>query len=200
MGKIEWAVASRPIPGQTQSGDLHLVAPRPEGVLLAVIDGLGHGPEAAMAAHEAVSVLACAPADDIIELMRRCDVAIKHTRGAVMNVAAISYDDDSLTWGGIGNVNGIVYRSDPNAKPPQQRLAPRPGIIGSGIARPASENVPIFEDDVLVFATDGLASILFDKFEPGRLEPAESMATRMIDECWTHRDDVLVLVACYGGG
>ena len=34
----------------TESGDSHVVKPSPEGVLAAVIDGVGHGNEAADAA------------------------------------------------------------------------------------------------------------------------------------------------------
>jgi negative regulator of sigma-B (phosphoserine phosphatase) len=199
LANIEWAVAGRPFPGQTQSGDLHVVAPRPNGALIAAIDGLGHGSEAATAAVEAASVLTTAPADDIVELMRRCDGALRHTRGAVMSVAAIDHSDNSLTWGGIGNVNGVILRDDVRRGPPRQRLAPRPGIIGSGIARPTSERTNIYAGDVLVFATDGVTSSFADSLEADRSESAQRMANRIVEEYWAQRDDVLVLVARYRG-
>ena len=41
---IEWGVATRALPGQAESGDRHLVQRFPDGVLAAVVDGLGHGP------------------------------------------------------------------------------------------------------------------------------------------------------------
>jgi len=47
---IEWAVAELAQPGQSESGDRHLVLPTPDGGLVAVVDGLGHGAEAANAA------------------------------------------------------------------------------------------------------------------------------------------------------
>ena len=40
---IEWSVASRALPGQSVSGDLHVVVPTADGALIGVIDGLGHG-------------------------------------------------------------------------------------------------------------------------------------------------------------
>jgi len=49
-GLIWWGVAERALPGQTVSGDKYLVKPLADGVLLAVVDGLGHGGEATAAA------------------------------------------------------------------------------------------------------------------------------------------------------
>ena len=36
---LDWAVAARPAPGEDVCGDLHLVSPASDGVLLAVIEG-----------------------------------------------------------------------------------------------------------------------------------------------------------------
>ena len=47
---IEWGVASRALPGETRSGDLHVVESFAGGALVAAVDGLGHGEEAADAA------------------------------------------------------------------------------------------------------------------------------------------------------
>src|SRR5438093_709986 len=44
---IEWGIVSQAFPGETECGDRHLVAGFPNGALVAVIDGLGHGEEAA---------------------------------------------------------------------------------------------------------------------------------------------------------
>jgi len=56
-GLLEWGVAELVLPGQTESGDRYLVTPTPEGGLVAVVDGLGHGAEAAEAAKGAVRSL-----------------------------------------------------------------------------------------------------------------------------------------------
>src|SRR5256885_16832155 len=54
---IEWGVAAAPLAGETESGDLHLVKPVGRGMLVAAVDGLGHGAEAAAAARTAVATL-----------------------------------------------------------------------------------------------------------------------------------------------
>src|SRR5207245_2764106 len=55
---IEWGVAARSLLGQSSSGDRHIVKPFPRGVLLAAVEGLGHGDEAASAARIALATLA----------------------------------------------------------------------------------------------------------------------------------------------
>ena len=46
---IEWGVATRSRRGEAMNGDLGVVTVLPEGLLVAAIDGLGHGDEAAPA-------------------------------------------------------------------------------------------------------------------------------------------------------
>lgn len=53
---IEWSVAARPMAGQTVSGDRHVVQFFEQGVLLAVIDGVGHGNEAHAVAEIAAEI------------------------------------------------------------------------------------------------------------------------------------------------
>src|SRR2546430_3534138 len=87
---IEWGVASLALPGEAESGDRHLVTPVGTGVLVAVVDGLGHGAEAASAAKAAVAALERHATESPAPLLERCHRALKGTRGAVMSVAARS--------------------------------------------------------------------------------------------------------------
>src|SRR2546425_13287314 len=86
---IEWGVAALALPGEAQSGDLHLVKPIGTGVLVAVVDGLGHGAEAATAAQAAVAALERHATETPIALIERCHRALKGTRGVVMSVALV---------------------------------------------------------------------------------------------------------------
>src|SRR5207247_8437874 len=70
--RFEWGVASRAFPGENASGDLHLVKPLPGGVLLAAVDGLGHGPEAVAAATTAVAILQNYADEPLPALVTRC--------------------------------------------------------------------------------------------------------------------------------
>src|ERR1044071_3968838 len=103
---LDWAVASRPLPGESISGDLHLVRPFEHGVLLAAVDGVGHGHEASVAARAAVAILEQNPQDSIMGMVRRCHEAINGTRGVVMTVASLDGRDGTIAWLGVGNVEG----------------------------------------------------------------------------------------------
>src|SRR5205807_2334892 len=54
MPLVEYGVAKFVLPGQGESGDHHLVCCNQGGILIAAIDGIGHGEEAANAAKAAV--------------------------------------------------------------------------------------------------------------------------------------------------
>jgi hypothetical protein len=69
---IAWSVSSKALGGARESGDLHVVVPCAETVLVAAIDGLGHGPEAALAARAAATVLQQHADEPLIPLMQRC--------------------------------------------------------------------------------------------------------------------------------
>src|SRR2546425_10541347 len=87
---IEWGVASLALPGEAESGDRHLVKPVGTGVLVAVVDGLGHGAEAASAAKAAVAALERHAAETPAPLLERAPPALKGTRRAVRSGAGLS--------------------------------------------------------------------------------------------------------------
>src|SRR3989442_1880853 len=93
---IEWGVASLALPGEAESGDRHLVKPVGTGVLVAVVDGLGHGAEAAAAAQAAVAALERHATESPVPLVERCHRALQGTRGVVMSVAVPGQTVQSL--------------------------------------------------------------------------------------------------------
>src|SRR5256714_15487003 len=97
---IDWGVAASALPGQTQSGDLHLVKSVTTGVLLAVVDGLGHGADAATAARTAVATLDEHASESGLALLQRCHWAVKGTRGVVMSLAFADRQQPALSWVG----------------------------------------------------------------------------------------------------
>ena len=86
--ELDWGVASLPLNGQSESGDRYVVQFFPGGVLLGVIDGLGHGDEAAAAARTAESILRAQPQEPVISLVRQCHESLRSTRGVVMSVVS----------------------------------------------------------------------------------------------------------------
>src|SRR5919106_1940057 len=83
-GVLEWGVATRALEGEPESGDLSVVRPSAGGALVVAIDGLGHGPEAAVAAREAAEIASREHAS-LSALFEACHRGLRKTRGVVMS-------------------------------------------------------------------------------------------------------------------
>src|SRR5437660_1766381 len=119
---LDWGVASLALPGQAVSGDLHLVQPFPNGVLVAAVDGLGHGAEAATAAQVAVATLQAHAHESVLALLKRCHETLRETRGVVLTLASFHARDGTITWAGVGNVEGVLQRADVRGSPARDQV------------------------------------------------------------------------------
>ena len=197
-GPIEWAVAEFVRPGQTESGDQHLAMEIPGGAIVGVIDGLGHGAEAANASQTAVRSIERNAREPAIRLMRECHQSLVGLRGAVMSVASINATEEMMTWLGVGNVEGLLLRANPAAIPSRELLLLRAGVVGGHLPALTGSIVPIARGDTLIFATDGIRSEFLDEIRTHR-EPPPSLADRILRRYGRGTDDALVLVVRYLG-
>jgi hypothetical protein len=192
---LEWGVATMMVPGQTESGDEHLVTPTPEGMLVVAIDGLGHGNGAAEAARLAVGILRENPEEHVIALLRRCHEGLRSTRGVVMSLASFNRHDGMMTWIGVGNVEGVLLRA--NGSPSKETLLLRGGVVGSQLPPLQAGVLPIAPTDTLIFATDGVRSDFVN--EVNLSDPPQTCAERIMARCAKGTDDALVLVVKHRG-
>ena len=183
-----WAQASRPLSGQSQNGDACWADSRGGVLRLAVIDGLGHGAEAALAAELAVQTLQEAPQLPLSEQLQRCHAALRRTRGAAMSLAEIDLEAGRLRWCGVGNVEGLLLSSGQ-----RQRLLAKSGIVGFNLPSPHLGELPAGPGDALLLCTDGIHLDFIKDFDP-RLAPGDS-AARILRNHARDSDDALVLVA-----
>lgn len=184
-------------PGQIESGDHCLVTTTASGSLLAVVDGLGHGREAAHAANRAIDVIHGHADMPIVELAQRCHTALSSTRGAVMNLASFDARRGTLSWLGIGNVEGRLLLRLADSGYQQQHLLLRPGVIGQRLPKLQVFVNRIERGDVLIFATDGINPEFADHLLIDA--PVEDIADGIIARHCKQTDDALVLVARYLG-
>lgn len=186
---LHYWVAGRPIPGQRESGDQFLVAALPDGALVAVVDGLGHGKEACAAAKRAIATLAAHAHEPILSLTQRCHDELKRTRGAVMTLASFDGVSSTLTWLAIGNVEGVLLRATTQDK--KVSVVPRGGILGHRLPALVAATVPVCPGDFLIFATDGIGSAFTRELR--HVERPQQLVNQIF---YTHArttDDALVL-------
>jgi negative regulator of sigma-B (phosphoserine phosphatase) len=195
---LEWAVATRALAADP-SGDVSLVKSFPRGTLVAVLDGLGHGQEAARAARLAAATLTTHPGEPVLSLVQRCHAALLGTRGSVMALVSFTTRGESLTWVGVGDVEAILVRANAQARPARERLLLRGGVVGYRLPPLRAATLPVFPGDTLILATDGIRSGFAEEASPGG-DPPQSLADRILARFGKHTDDALVLVArCLGG-
>jgi negative regulator of sigma-B (phosphoserine phosphatase) len=192
---LEYGVASVTAPDQDASGDRHLVKTIHDGALLAVVDGSGHGKDAGVPASLAVETLETHADEDVVVLFQRCHERLRSTRGAVMSIASINAAQSTLTWAGVGNIEGMIFHC--GSSPPEaiDRLLLRPGIVGYRLPSVEALALPIAPGDLIVLATDGIKP----DFE-GQIMPEEHpriIANKISCGYSKRRDDGLVLVARY---
>jgi hypothetical protein len=192
---IDWDVAAVALKGQADSGDRYLVKRLGKNVLLAVLDGLGHGSEAAAAAKIAIDILDANPGDSVISLFKRSHEALRKSRGVVMSVALLNGVDATMTWMGVGNVDGLLVRANSDVKPRKEPLLIRAGVLGGSLPALHASIVPIMVGDTLVFTTDGIRSG-FDEMVNCH-DPPNEIAARILSSYAKANDDALVLVARY---
>jgi hypothetical protein len=195
---IEWGVAQTVLAGETVSGDRHLVSPCRDGLLVAVVDGLGHGEEAAQAAEIAISTLKKNIDEPILPLFDRCHEALKRTRGAAISIACFSKTQESMTWLGVGNVEGVLLRGNGRAIPAHEIIRLFPGVAGYQLPPLHAVVTPLNPGDLVIFFTDGLRRDFLSEPIP-RVSP-KLIASRICEKHSKGTDDVLVLVARYAGG
>jgi len=196
---IEWAVASRAMPGETNSGDRYLVAPFANGMLIAVIDGLGHGTDAAKAAELASATLARDPSEPAIGLMKRCHQALIGTRGAAISLACVDTRHGVINWLSVGNVEGMLFQNGADGKANTSRLVTRGGVVGSALPQLRAEGLALSPGDMLIFATDGVDSRFAETFKRDR-RALQDIANHLLADFAKQSDDALVLIARPIGG
>jgi serine phosphatase RsbU (regulator of sigma subunit) len=183
--------ASRPLPGESVNGDAWTVDRHGRTCRITVIDGLGHGPDAASAAGVAVAILRDRPELAPIAALEACQDALVGTRGAAISVATIDLDRAQLTYAGVGNVEARLWLSGR-----ARRLIAYRGIVGG-----PSWRVHAFEHMLtagwrLLIHTDGVRSRLPDSLVADHAGKDLTALAGLVLADWAREtDDATVVVA-----
>jgi hypothetical protein len=188
-------VAERPLPGERRSGDRAVLVAYDGGALVAAIDGLGHGGDAADAADTAAAVMTRIPHAEPVRLIEECHAALAHSRGAVMTLAWFDLVHESLSWTGVGNVEGRLVHASAGPRAPTEGALTKGGVVGYNLPSIRVTGTDLEHGDVMVLATDGIASGFAQAIvTPGS---AQDIADRILAAHGKDSDDALVVVVRY---
>ena len=186
-----------PFPGESESGDRGVVEAFDGGAMVAVIDALGHGLEAARAASVAAQVLERHAREKPGALLRYCHDEMRNTRGAAISAASFDWPRRLMSWLGIGNVMGVLVRADTKGGPCFQQMVVHGGVVGYKLPDAQPLRMQVAPGDMLILATDGVRSD-FTEILPAAMNP-QRLADRILKDYATRSDDALVLVFLCGG-
>lgn len=189
----------RPLPGENTSGDRKIATGIDDGAaLFGVIDGLGHGPDAAAAATRAVDALQRSAGERLEVLVQLCHRVLDGTRGVAMTLARVDFAANTLTWTGVGNVSAHLVSKDVTGVHIRSSARLAAGIVGYRIPeiRPA-QVVSLRVGDLIVLASDGIAEDHLDHIDFAA--SATVIADHILTKHAKETDDAMVLAARHRG-
>jgi negative regulator of sigma-B (phosphoserine phosphatase) len=190
---LDRGVAWRAHEGETRSGDVAVFAPTSSGALVSVIDGLGHGPEAADAAELCAAVVREHAEASPPELLQACHEALLQTRGVVMTAAWLDLERGRLSWAGVGNVDARLVRPGPELR--EEVALVFGGVLGYRMPRVRPATMPLERGDLLVMITDGIDGAISPALAGGG--GAQALAGRILALHGKGTDDALAVVLRY---
>jgi negative regulator of sigma-B (phosphoserine phosphatase) len=193
--QLERGVAGLAIEGEENSGDLAVFAPYRDGGLVAVIDGLGHGDEAAAASATAAEVITAHANDGARQLLERCHEALRKSRGVVLTAAWFDLEAMELTWAGVGNVEARLVRGAAVYGERHDSALVLGGVLGYNLPRLSPARTDLRRGDAVAFATDGIDADYSASLTPGL--PAQRLAERILQRHGRDTDDALAAVVRY---
>jgi len=151
----------------------------------------------ALAARSAIATLDGHRTEGLIPLVRRCHERLKGTRGVVMSLVSVDGIENTVTWLGVGNIEGILVRTSATVDPSVETIFLRPGVVGYRLPPLQAVITPIGPGDLLILTTDGIRSDFIRHFSSE--DSPEKIADYISSNFRKGNDDGLVLVARYLG-
>lgn len=189
---IDVGVTCVPMGHEVACGDGWCTHLGQSGTILAmVVDGLGHGPQAAQAADAAKEAFRQAVQRHVTpaEIVQLAHLALRPTRGAALAVAEIDVARGTVHYAGIGNISGAIIGVGRT-----QNLVSLNGIAGHQVGRIREFAYEWTDGATLFMHSDGIATRWTLDEYPGLSSRHPSMRAAVIwREFSRGRDDATVL-------
>ena len=142
-----------PYPGEQECGDSAGVFPLEQGYRLLMVDGLGHGSDAAAAAALAQEVGKNLFKQTPVAMLDSLHAALRATRGAAVAAITVDTTKQTLTFAGVGNIAGSLL-----AEGKTRGLASYNGIIGHQVHKVREIEYNLHSPWLLILTTDGITT------------------------------------------
>ncbi|WP_109480743.1 ATP-binding protein [Paraburkholderia sp. C35] len=206
-----------PYPGEPVCGDAWGVEADQHGLTVTLADGLGHGPDAHVAAAGAVDVVRRRAGRSPAALMELAHGALRPTRGAAVAIARLDLARSQLAFSGTGNIAASIFNvgrpalvtggslhgasaanaaaQATDAARDSWQLTSRNGIVGHTMRDSQEFEVAWTRNALLILHSDGIGTRWDLAAYPGlHLQPAVMIAAVLYRDFSRRRDDATVVV------
>lgn len=165
--------------------------------VLYMIDGLGHGKNAEVAALAAEEFVVGHLRMPLEEMFEECDRAIAHTRGVALGVAVVDPAARTLTFAGINNTRVRVLR---RRQRQAFQISSDPGIVGGGFRTLVPATVDFGDGDIALMFTDGVSDRMdVSQYRDEQQQDLQQWAEQILDDWERTNDDRTVLICQHDG-
>ena len=183
-------LASRPVSGETVSGDGWAVRFGNASMTIMMADGLGHGVLAADASRAAVDAFNRAGEPSPAGLVQTIHSALRGTRGAAVAVSLVEMNAARVRFAGLGNIAGTIVGSEKS-----HAMVSHNGTAGHEVRQIKEFVYPWSRECVIVMHSDGLSTSWNPSAFPGFHRQHPSLTAALLyREAERKRDDACIIV------
>jgi serine phosphatase RsbU (regulator of sigma subunit) len=189
---LEHSSLIRPCRGERLSGDAVVIRPLEQGLFVAIVDVLGHGPEAHELTHVIDAYLARYGTSDVSGLMTRLHQHLKGTRGAAVGLCAIDAATGRIDYAGIGNTAMRRFGKT------ETRFVSQDGVLGQNMRTPRPQTLQLEPGDLIILYTDGVSDRFSADDYPGVSHHApKEVASNIVQRFGKDHDDAACIAVRY---
>ena len=183
VAQLDVASTIRPMPGESVGGDA-VVVRHGARVMLAIVDVLGHGPEAHALTKTICEYLANADCSDIAVTLKGLHKHLQGTRGAAAGLCVVDARTGQLEYAGIGNTAIRRFGSV------ETRLVSQDGVLGQNMRTPHQQSLQLEPGDLVLLYTDGISDRFSAEDYPAMgLHSMEEVSRNVVQRFGKSHDD-----------
>ena len=187
---FEYAGYGRPYLGERLSGDVALAVDLDDRLAIALIDVLGHGPDANELAVQMAQFVRENADVDPVRMLLSLHQTFQGSRGAAAGYAVIDPVSGRVSFAGIGNPSFRIMGASRTLRFPVSD-----GIIGARIRTMRAHDARMDAGDLLLACSDGVSSFEVDEYPQLFIHNAMVVARTIVHRFGKDHDDSICMVA-----